>query len=227
MAGKGGGSWKVAYADFVTAMMAFFLVLWICGQDQKIKRSVSYYFQDPFNQSQVGTLKTPSGVGSLTEFNNSDHVPQAESVAVGTGRSSYSPPREKSRATKRVSDWIFQDRDASRYWRDKAVLQREVARTALKGTDQPEAVDEVATRQLAVQLRDEITCGVPFEANSLYSDLLFEGMAEVNWAEVAEDVLSLIDESDSPAAARKAQAPPAAVASPRPTEPTPPSRPHP
>ena len=38
MAGKGGGgSWKVAYADFVTAMMAFFLVMWISAMDQKIK----------------------------------------------------------------------------------------------------------------------------------------------------------------------------------------------
>ena len=48
MAGKHhGGAWKVAYADFVTAMMAFFLVMWICGQDQKVRRSVSDYFSEP------------------------------------------------------------------------------------------------------------------------------------------------------------------------------------
>ena len=38
MAGKGGGAWKVAYADFVTAMMAFFLVMWIVGQDKPVKQ---------------------------------------------------------------------------------------------------------------------------------------------------------------------------------------------
>ena len=35
--GHHGGAWKVAYADFVTAMMALFLCLWLTSQDQKIK----------------------------------------------------------------------------------------------------------------------------------------------------------------------------------------------
>ncbi len=43
-----GGAWKVAYADFVTAMMALFLVLWISAQDKKILISTSRYFQNPF-----------------------------------------------------------------------------------------------------------------------------------------------------------------------------------
>ncbi len=44
MAGKGGGAWKVAYADFVTAMMAFFLVMWITAQNTKIKQAIAHYF---------------------------------------------------------------------------------------------------------------------------------------------------------------------------------------
>ena len=49
MAGKGGGgAWKVAYADFVTAMMAFFLVMWITGQSKPVKQAVSQYFSDPY-----------------------------------------------------------------------------------------------------------------------------------------------------------------------------------
>jgi chemotaxis protein MotB len=47
MAAKGGGAWKVAYADFVTAMMAFFLVMWIVAQSTSIKRAVAHYFNDP------------------------------------------------------------------------------------------------------------------------------------------------------------------------------------
>lgn len=50
MAGKGGGAWKVAYADFVTAMMAFFLVMWITAQNQPVKESIAHYFQDPFGE---------------------------------------------------------------------------------------------------------------------------------------------------------------------------------
>jgi chemotaxis protein MotB len=50
MAGSG-GAWKVAYADFVTAMMAFFLVMWITGQSQDTKESISGYFRDPWGTS--------------------------------------------------------------------------------------------------------------------------------------------------------------------------------
>ncbi|MEI7812246.1 MAG: flagellar motor protein MotB [Ignavibacteria bacterium] len=46
-AGGHGGAWKVAYADFVTAMMALFIVLWILGQSKEVKETVSGYFKDP------------------------------------------------------------------------------------------------------------------------------------------------------------------------------------
>lgn len=48
MAGSG-GAWKVAYADFVTAMMAFFLVMWLVGQDKPVKDAIAQYFRDPFS----------------------------------------------------------------------------------------------------------------------------------------------------------------------------------
>ncbi|MBL9161797.1 MAG: OmpA family protein [Planctomycetaceae bacterium] len=47
MAG-GGGAWKVAYADFVTAMMAFFMVMWLTSQKPGIKEAVAGYFREPF-----------------------------------------------------------------------------------------------------------------------------------------------------------------------------------
>ena len=47
MAGKGGGAWKVAYADFVTAMMAFFMVMWITAQSKPVKQAIAEYFSHP------------------------------------------------------------------------------------------------------------------------------------------------------------------------------------
>ncbi len=41
------GSWKVAYADFATALMALFIVLWILNSGEQVRRSVGGYFQDP------------------------------------------------------------------------------------------------------------------------------------------------------------------------------------
>src|SRR5882724_9675325 len=45
--GHHGGAWKVAYADFVTAMMALFIVLWLLNSTPKVKEAVSGYFNDP------------------------------------------------------------------------------------------------------------------------------------------------------------------------------------
>ncbi|RYG16748.1 hypothetical protein EON82_24645, partial [bacterium] len=52
--GHHGGSWKVAYADFVTAMMAFFMVMWIMGLSEDTRKSIQGYFNDPvgFNKNE-------------------------------------------------------------------------------------------------------------------------------------------------------------------------------
>lgn len=52
--GHHGGAWKVAYADFVTAMMALFIVLWILGQSPEVKEAISGYFNDPTGFSMPG-----------------------------------------------------------------------------------------------------------------------------------------------------------------------------
>jgi chemotaxis protein MotB len=44
---SGSGAWKVAYADFVTALMALFIVLWLMNSSTKVKSSISGYFRDP------------------------------------------------------------------------------------------------------------------------------------------------------------------------------------
>jgi chemotaxis protein MotB len=58
-----GGAWKVAYADFVTAMMALFIVLWLMNTTPKIKESVAGYFKDPTG----ATKKTGGEVGGAGE----------------------------------------------------------------------------------------------------------------------------------------------------------------
>jgi chemotaxis protein MotB len=60
--GHHGGAWKVAYADFVTAMMALFIVLWLMNSNKKIQEAVGGYFKDPTGKSNmVGTDKRGSG----------------------------------------------------------------------------------------------------------------------------------------------------------------------
>ena len=59
--GHHGGAWKVAYADFVTAMMAFFLVMWLMGADESTKAKVVNYFVNP-NTPYVEGQNPASGV---------------------------------------------------------------------------------------------------------------------------------------------------------------------
>jgi chemotaxis protein MotB len=62
--GHHGGAWKVAYADFVTAMMAFFLVMWLVTQGKDVRAAVGGYFRNPgVFESQYGQGVLPGGRG--------------------------------------------------------------------------------------------------------------------------------------------------------------------
>ena len=50
--GHHGGAWKVAYGDFVTAMMALFMLLWILSQNIEVKEQIQQYFLDPFSSNE-------------------------------------------------------------------------------------------------------------------------------------------------------------------------------
>src|ERR1022692_4644576 len=71
--GHHGGAWKVAYADFVTAMMALFIVLWLLNSSKQIQEAVGGYFKDPTGTSnRVGSGKTGAGDNfTLTKDNMS------------------------------------------------------------------------------------------------------------------------------------------------------------
>jgi chemotaxis protein MotB len=69
--GHYGGAWKVAYADFVTAMMSLFIVLWLMNQSEQVKRAVAGYFNDPKGTaSLMGT--TMSGKSTTVTENQND-----------------------------------------------------------------------------------------------------------------------------------------------------------
>lgn len=64
--GHHGGAWKVAYADFVTAMMSLFIVLWLMGSSSKVKEAVAGYFNDPKGTGKLlGTEMSGKGEAAL------------------------------------------------------------------------------------------------------------------------------------------------------------------
>src|ERR1700693_1427783 len=66
-----GGAWKVAYADFVTAMMALFIVLWLLSASEKVQKAVGGYFQDPTGKGRQ-TGSTNAGIGETLTVNRQD-----------------------------------------------------------------------------------------------------------------------------------------------------------
>ena len=185
MAGKGGGgSWKVAYADFVTAMMAFFLVMWLGAQDQKTRQSVANYFVDP-----TGANKKPSKPAALFDGMSQGNVPEAEKASMGKGRNTHSDADQPGPSTRRVSDFLHADKKRLAEWRDKATKQKEVAGRSREVLDNTMNAKDLAVLELARQLRNDLTREVAPTKNSLHQDLLVDSFGEVNWKQVAEDLL--------------------------------------
>ena len=86
-----GGAWKVAYADFVTAMMAFFMVMWILGMDQTLRNSIEGYFSNPVGfkkgysagKSPISSGSSPASAQTTPLKLISRHVEQQELETTG------------------------------------------------------------------------------------------------------------------------------------------------
>ena len=68
--GHHAGAWKVAYADFVTAMMALFMVLWLTSQDENLRRDLAKYFQDPYNTPMDNSMGVLNNKGQSAQPSN-------------------------------------------------------------------------------------------------------------------------------------------------------------
>jgi chemotaxis protein MotB len=69
--GHHGGAWKVAYADFVTAMMALFIVLWLLNSSKQVQEAVGGYFKDPTGTSKkVGSNMVGTGENFIVTRDN-------------------------------------------------------------------------------------------------------------------------------------------------------------
>lgn len=78
--GHHGGSWKVAYADFVTAMMAFFMVMWIMGLSDDNKAMIQGYFNDP-----AGFMKNPPRTKDVVSMPGASKMSMRLPKSKGTG----------------------------------------------------------------------------------------------------------------------------------------------
>jgi chemotaxis protein MotB len=91
--GHHGGAWKVAYADFVTALMALFIVLWLMGQDKEIQKAIASYFSTPAGPGQQTRFAIPSGPGK-----------QVGTEAAGVGNAIEIPKEDMSKLREKIQE---------------------------------------------------------------------------------------------------------------------------
>jgi len=135
--GHHGGSWKVAFADFATAMMAFFMVLWLVGQTDANKRGgIAEYFQNPsmvrgHSEAPTGSIG-PGGAGmSLISFGTSIEVQKSDPTIIqkvrdgGMAYVSYEKLQEQKRLEslmKKLKEQVGQS-EALKPFKDQLLLE--------------------------------------------------------------------------------------------------------
>jgi chemotaxis protein MotB len=147
--GHHGGAWKIAYADFVTAMMAFFLLMWLLGSTTRADlQGISEYFQTPLKVALMGG----SGAGEST------------SVIPGGGtdltRTTGQQKRGETATGRKVSDIKDAERELAR--REKAMLRELKAKVDSAISASPilsqfrnQLLIDITTEGLRIQIVDE------------------------------------------------------------------------
>ena len=162
--GHHGGAWKVAYADFVTAMMAFFLLMWLLNATtEKQRKGIADYFNPtiPINRISGG------GEGA---FGGDSVFSEDEIAQNGTGASDFKPTEERQ-AVGQTGITVQEERAAEAEAKEMARLE-----SLLKGFGGESMVTENLARHIVTRLTDE---GLIVEFFDLEGAPLFaEGTAE-------------------------------------------------
>ncbi|AFL72420.1 flagellar motor protein MotB [Thiocystis violascens] len=143
--GHHGGAWKIAFADFATAMMAFFMLLWILGATTKEqKAAISQYFQNPSAFEGVSTAPSQAlgeGTGSKP------------SIIDFEGAIDMAP--EASRPTAEQIDELAQTQDQARLESLRKVLEDALKQSATLAPYKEQLLIDIVSEGLRIQIVDE------------------------------------------------------------------------
>jgi len=162
--GHHGGAWKVAYADFVTAMMAFFLLLWILGATtEKQRKGIADYFSPTLVEMREKSAGSNGLFGGDSIISKDNYAHRASQ----TGSKSITIPKDASGGQKEGASAI-RSRDRVRFNILKQKLQQQMkANKATNGLDQ-----HVRFTETPEGLRIDIVDGADFSMFALGSDQL-------------------------------------------------------
>ncbi|MCV2867021.1 chemotaxis protein MotB [Defluviimonas sp. WL0002] len=160
--GHHGGAWKVAYADFVTAMMAFFMLMWLLNATtEKQRKGIADYFSPTIPLSRI----SGGGDGS---FGGESVFSEDQIAQNGTGASSLKPSDERQALGQTGTE---ANEDDAGSFAERAQMIEE----ALMGHGSESAVMDNLLRHIQTRLTDE---GLVVELSDLEGEPLFEGRTD-------------------------------------------------
>lgn len=149
-AGHHGGSWKVAFADFATAMMAFFLVMWLVGAGTKEqKAAVSEYFQNP--SAVEGKSLTPSP-GAIGQGGSGKALPKLGTFSPPTGQAmqqAIKPDEDQARK-------VTAQKERERLEALKEELQKAIAQSQALAPFKDQLLIDITPEGLRIQIVDKL-----------------------------------------------------------------------
>ncbi|MEI7037262.1 flagellar motor protein MotB [Fulvimonas yonginensis] len=153
--GHHGGAWKVAYADFVTAMMAFFLVMWIIGAGtREQKAAISQYFRNPSGTPGTATIAPPGKVGPGGASDAAIKLGGAMDLSHGPGKDRHNgPPRT---ATKAELDRQAREREKERLQELMKQLHAAIQNSQALAPFKDQLLLDITSEGLRIQIVDKL-----------------------------------------------------------------------
>jgi hypothetical protein len=116
-------------------------------------------------------------------------IPEQEKVTLGRGRETHSQ-NSPGRATRTVSEWISGNEKTAKYWREQAGRALKTASRHSDAGGNSVRIEDTAAQILADQMKKELGGDLPQKkGENLHNDLLGDALNDINWTEVAEDLL--------------------------------------
>ncbi len=174
-----GGSWKVAFADFMTAMMAFFLVMWLVGQKPEVKEAVASYFKDPGKYMSQGGAGLLSGSKSAIKMKTGAQIIKRKS---GDGEGSKKEQNQMALVAKKILEELSKQEQFNRLKKNiKIQMTSEGLRIILNESADAPAFFEPGSAKL-LQKSAVILVTIAKELGTLSNRLVIEGHTDAGFA---------------------------------------------
>lgn len=196
MAKGGGGAWKVAYADFVTAMMAFFLVMWLVSQDQKIKESIAHYFQGPIGINLLGETARRSPAAGLFYSEVTGPVPGQGHWVSGRNIGTVPEAPDPQSDTMTVADYILENKEISDYWMSFAQLAYDKARKENPDVRDQSYFDKIVKHEVTWEMHHQLSQPVVDKMQGVHRELLLNALTNIDWNAIADELLLRVKKRD-------------------------------